>query len=97
MSGLSRTWPRSDRLRQDGCVVIVRYFAAARAAAGVAEETLEAPTLEALRKDLASRGDRLARVVGVASFLVDGLSWRDSHAPLPPGCTVDVLPPFAGG
>jgi molybdopterin converting factor small subunit len=78
-------------------VVIVRYFAAARAAAGVTEETLEAPTLEALRKDLAARNDRLARVVGVASFLVDGVSWRDAHAPLPAGCTVDILPPFAGG
>lgn len=78
-------------------MVIVRYFAAARAAAGVTEETLEAPTLEALRKDLAARNDRLARVVGVASFLVDGVSWRDAHAPLPAGCTVDILPPFAGG
>jgi molybdopterin converting factor small subunit len=76
---------------------MVRYFAAARAAAGVTEETLEAPTLEALRKELAARNDRLARVVGVASFLVDGVSWRDAHAPLPAGCTVDILPPFAGG
>ena len=78
-------------------MVMVRYFAAARAAAGVTEETLEAPTLEALRKELAARNDRLARVVGVASFLVDGVSWRDAHAPLPAGCTVDILPPFAGG
>ena len=78
-------------------MVTVRYFAAARAAAGVAEEVLAAPSLEALRKELATRNDRLARVLDVASFLVDGLVWRDPHAPLPAGCTVDVLPPFAGG
>ena len=78
-------------------MVIVRYFAAARAAAGVAEEALEVSDLEALRKELAARSDRLARVLDVASFLVDGLAWRDLHAPLPGGCTVDILPPFAGG
>jgi molybdopterin converting factor small subunit len=78
-------------------VVTVRYFAAARAAAGVAEEALEAPDLEALRKELAARNDRLARVLDVASLLVDGLAWRDLHAALPAGCTVDILPPFAGG
>ena len=78
-------------------MVTVRYFAAARAAAGVAEEVLEAASLEALRKELAARNERLARVLEVASFLVDGLAWRDALAPLPAGCTVDVLPPFAGG
>jgi molybdopterin converting factor small subunit len=82
---------------QDGVVVIVRYFAAARAAAGVTEETLEAATLGALRKELASRNDRLARVLEVASFLVDGVAWRQQDAPLPAGGTIDVLPPFAGG
>jgi molybdopterin converting factor small subunit len=84
-------------VRQDGCVVTVRYFAAARAAAGQAEETLEAPTLEALRKELAARGDQLRRVLDAASFLVDGLVCRDLDRPLPSSCTVDVLPPFAGG
>jgi sulfur-carrier protein len=79
-------------------VVTVRYFAAARAAAGVSEETLAAPTLAALRTTLASaRGAQLAKVLGAASFLVDGLSWKDQNAPLPAGATVDVLPPFAGG
>jgi molybdopterin converting factor small subunit len=83
---------------QDERVVTVRYFAAARAAAGVAEETCAAPTLAALRLDLAgSRGAQLEKVLSVASFLVDGLSWRDLDAPLPAGATVDVLPPFAGG
>jgi molybdopterin converting factor small subunit len=85
-------------MRQDERVVTVRYYAAARAAAGVAEDTCAAPTLAMLRTDLAAtRGAQLEKVLSVASFLVDGLSWRDQHAPLPAGATVDVLPPFAGG
>ena len=51
-------------------------------------------TLEELAK---MRGERLARVMHSASFLVDGLAWHDRRAPLPAGATVDVLPPFAGG
>jgi sulfur-carrier protein len=81
-----------------GDVVMVRYFAAARAAAGVAQEQAEAPTLGTLLAELSvSRGPQLAKVFGVASFLVDGMAWRDREAALPPGATVDVLPPFAGG
>jgi molybdopterin converting factor small subunit len=76
-------------------MVTVRYFAGAKAAAGVAEETLpEGTTLDQLARD---RGDPLARVLHSASFLVDGLAWHDRAAPLPAGATVDVLPPFAGG
>jgi molybdopterin synthase sulfur carrier subunit len=79
-------------------VVTVRYFAAARAAAGVSEERSDAPTLAALVEALgAARGDRLAKVLGSASFLVDGLTCHDRYSPLPPESTVDVLPPFAGG
>ncbi|HEX6872950.1 MAG TPA: MoaD/ThiS family protein [Micromonosporaceae bacterium] len=79
-------------------MVTVRYFAAARAAAGVAEERLEAATLAALTAELTHvHGHQLAKVLGVASFLVDGVAWRDRDAPLPAAATVDVLPPFAGG
>lgn len=77
---------------------VVRYFASARAAAGVSEEIVPAATLSELRATLAAtHGDRLASVLRVASFLVDGVSWRDPDAPLPSDGTVDVLPPFAGG
>lgn len=77
----------------------VRYFAGARAAAGIAEETVPAgPNLDELARELAGRhGARLAAVLGVASFLVDGVTWHDRRAPLPAGATIDVLPPFAGG
>jgi molybdopterin converting factor small subunit len=84
--------------RQDGRVPTVRYFAAARAATGVAEERVDGATLAAIRARLVSaHGEQLSRVLSVASFLVDGVAWRDPEAPLPEGSTVDVLPPFAGG
>ena len=81
-----------------GYVVTVRYFAAARAAAGVTEESNASETLSALVARLsADHGQALAKVLGVASFLVDGVVWHDREAALPAGATVDVLPPFAGG
>ncbi len=83
---------------QDGRVLTVRYFAAARAAAGVTEEAVAGKTLAELREALvAAHGDRLGRVLASASFLVDGVAWRDLDAPLPAAGTVDILPPFAGG
>jgi molybdopterin converting factor small subunit len=79
-------------------VPTVRYFAAARAAAGVSEEVLPAATLGSLRAVMVdTHGERLAAVLRVASFLVDGLPCRDPDAPVPADGTVDVLPPFAGG
>lgn len=79
--------------------VTVRYFAAARAAAGTTEETVrDVPDLDRLADVLADRhGERMAAVLKVASFLVDGLTCHDRRAALPVGATVDVLPPFAGG
>jgi molybdopterin synthase sulfur carrier subunit len=80
-------------------VLTVRYFAGARAAAGgIASEAVEATTLDGLVQALTDRhGERLAVVLKVASFLVDGLTCHDRMAPLPDGVTVDILPPFAGG
>jgi sulfur-carrier protein len=80
-------------------VLTVRYFAAARVAAGVPEEKLEpVATLGVLRTALAqAHGERMISVLAVASFLVDGVSCRDEATRLPSGCTIDVLPPFAGG
>lgn len=79
-------------------MAVVRYFASARAAAGVTEEVVAAATLGELRATLADRhGEQLSKVLRVASYLVDGVSCRDLEAPLPETATVDVLPPFAGG
>jgi molybdopterin converting factor small subunit len=78
-------------------VVHVRYFAGARAAAGVAEESIDAATLEELLAIVHRRSDRMPAVLAASSFLVDGMAVHDRGEPLRPGCTVDVLPPFAGG
>jgi molybdopterin converting factor small subunit len=79
-------------------VATIRYFAAARAAAGVTEESLDAATLDELVDRLARRhGERLALVLKSCSFLVDGLACRDRSATVPARSTVDILPPFAGG
>jgi molybdopterin synthase sulfur carrier subunit len=75
--------------------VLVRYWAGAQRAAGRESEPLTAATVGELRELLATRPE-LARVVAVASFLVDGQQAGDTTA-LPDGAEVDVLPPFAGG
>ncbi|MGW4381868.1 MoaD/ThiS family protein [Kitasatospora sp. NPDC004531] len=81
----------------------VRYWAAAKSAAGRAEEPYLAATLaEALAAVRAAHAGRpeLLRVLGMCSFLVDGdpVGARDHAAvPLSEGGTVEVLPPFAGG
>ena len=78
--------------------VTVRYFAGARAAAGVDTETRTAATLDELVAQLVdAHGERLERVLPACSFLVDGTSTRDRASTLGPGAVVDVLPPFAGG
>ena len=80
--------------------VTVRYFAAARAAAGSDCEQLAVPsgaTIDELADGLGGRSQELARVLGRCSFLCDGVAVRDRAQPLQAGNTVDVLPPFAGG
>ena len=76
----------------------VRFYASARAAAGVPEEAVPPGTLEELLVDLSERhGDRLALVLKVSSLLVDGVSCQDLSTVVDERSTVDVLPPFAGG
>jgi sulfur-carrier protein len=81
--------------------VTVRYFAAARAAAGVETEPIELPAGATITDALATvreqHGADLARVLERCSFLLDEVAVRDRSAPLPDGATIDVLPPFAGG
>jgi sulfur-carrier protein len=80
--------------------ITVRYFAAARAAAGSDSEQLSVragATVSELVDALGGRSQELARVLGRCSFLCDGLAVRDQTQPLRAGSTVDVLPPFAGG
>jgi sulfur-carrier protein len=79
-------------------MITVRYFAGARAAAGVDTEERDAATLgELIGQVVGEHGDRLERVLTACSFLVDGTQTRDRAVPLAHGTVVDVLPPFAGG
>jgi molybdopterin synthase sulfur carrier subunit len=83
--------------------VTIRYWAAAKEAAGVPEDVVEAGTLaEALDVIRARRGagGRLERVLAGSSFLVDGTSvGRQVPADLVlnDDSVVEVLPQFAGG
>ncbi|MER7505880.1 MoaD/ThiS family protein [Nonomuraea pusilla] len=78
----------------------IRYWAAAKEAAGVAEEPFDAATLGELMTKITRDRVELARVVSRSSFLVDGAPvGRRPHDEvlLGEGVTVEVLPPFAGG
>lgn len=81
--------------------VLVRYFAAARAASGVDQEVLQLPAGASVHEALTHLRERhpdgLPRVLEAASFLLDGIAVRDPAQPLPDGSELDVLPPFAGG
>jgi molybdopterin converting factor small subunit len=80
--------------------VTVRFFAAARAAAGNEEETIRLrpeTTLTELVAALSARDENLAKVLMRCSFLRDGVAVRDADVTLDNAETIDVLPPFAGG
>ena len=91
-------------------IVTMRYWAAAKEAAGVAEEIVTADTLAAAlavigreRREIpgaAAGAQRLSAVLARSSFLVDGhpVGLRAAEAvDLADGAVIEVLPPFAGG
>ncbi|MGF1427818.1 MoaD/ThiS family protein [Kitasatospora sp. LaBMicrA B282] len=81
----------------------IRYWAAAKAEAGTAEEPYRAATLaEALDGVRARHAERptFVRLLGICSYLVDSepVGGRDhAQVALSEGGTIEVLPPFAGG
>ena len=81
--------------------VVVRYFAAARAAAGTEEEKLRvgpgATVADLLAAVRAEHPGELGAVLDRCSFLLDEVAVRDLGTPLTDAATLDVLPPFAGG
>jgi len=86
-------------------VIRVHYWAAARSAAGTAEDLVDVSgpvTLAALKEEVVRRhaGSRLGEVIAVCSVLLgeQPVSTQDPGAvEVPPGATVEFLPPFAGG
>lgn len=86
----------------------IRYFAAAAAAAGVEEESLEllpGATLADVSEQLGQRhpnsasqsASNLQQVLSRSTFLVNGVARRDLSQTLLSDDVIDVLPPFAGG
>lgn len=82
-------------------LVTLNYWAGARAAAGIASETVPAGSVqEALDAVDRAHGDpRFSRVVRASSLLVDGVTAHrdDLLRPRTGAVEVEVLPPFAGG
>ena len=89
-------------------VIRVRYWAAARSAAGVAEDTVDVAgpmtladvVAEVVRRRAPSAGPRFEDVIAVCSVLVGDrpVATQDPSAvEVAPGATVEFLPPFAGG
>jgi molybdopterin converting factor small subunit len=76
--------------------VTVRYWAGARAAAGLDEEQVQAASVQQVVSELSRRSSQLAGVLALSSLLVDGQVVR-TDAALVDGQTLEVLPPFAGG
>ncbi|HEY2288975.1 MAG TPA: MoaD/ThiS family protein [Streptosporangiaceae bacterium] len=87
-------------------IVTMRYWAAAKEAAGVAEEIVAADTLAAALSVIGgqpreNRGAAaLSAVLARSSFLIDGhpVGRRAAESvALADGAVIEVLPPFAGG
>ena len=86
-------------------VIAVRYWAAAKSAAGVAGDELPVEgsisLTEVLRRAVALHpGTRLADVLGSCSVLLGDrpVTAEDpDDVVVPPGASVEFLPPFAGG
>jgi molybdopterin converting factor small subunit len=77
----------------------VRFWAGARAVAGVPEQNVDGTTLcgvlDALR---AEHGAAIAKLLDVSVILVDGDQvGRHRDRPLAATATVEILPPYAGG
>jgi molybdopterin synthase sulfur carrier subunit len=86
--------------------VRLRYWAAARSAAGVGEEVLEVSgpctlaVLKARAVELHGSSPRFAAVLDICSVLVGDrpvASKDPGSVEIAPGQTVEFLPPFAGG
>ncbi|MCR6484287.1 MoaD/ThiS family protein [Amycolatopsis sp. OK19-0408] len=81
--------------------IVVRYFAAARAAAGAEEEKVQLPAGARVSDAVAElrqlHPEGLPRILDAVSYLLDGIAVRDLTRPLTDGAELDVLPPFAGG
>ena len=78
----------------------LRYWAAAKDAAGAAEETITAETLAEALAAASGQDPRLRAVLARSSFLIDGMPVGvrpTDTVTLSDAAVIEVLPPFAGG
>lgn len=86
--------------RAPGVTVSVRFFAAARDAAGAetAFLTLDpGSTVANAIDELSGHSEEMDLLLRKCTFLCDGIAVRDRANVLRRHQTLDVLPPFAGG
>ena len=76
--------------------VTVRYWASARAAAGLDSEHFAGLQVGDVLRAAAAAHTGLSDILGVSTILLDGRAVTASE-PLSEGVTLEVLPPFAGG
>ena len=76
--------------------VAVRLHAGVRERAGVATISVEGRTVAAVRDALAAECPAIAGQLRSCRFAVDD-EFVDESSPVPPGATVDVIPPVSGG
>lgn len=81
--------------------ITVRFFAAARAAAGTTELSVDAASTatvaDVLATAVAQCGPSLTTVLVRCSFLLDQVAVHGRDTRIGSAATLDVLPPFAGG
>ena len=77
--------------------VTVRFYAAARKAAGISELQLEPASAMQLLDKAVEAHPNLAQVLPQCSFLLNEIALHDLSTEILDNATLDVLPPFAGG
>jgi molybdopterin converting factor small subunit len=77
----------------------VRYWAGARAAAHIDEETVDAETLsDVLTAVRNEHGTPMTRLLGISVLLVDGVKVAaQDDVVVGPDTLIEILPPYAGG
>ena len=77
--------------------VEIRFFAAARAAAGVEQMYCASAQFQEIINELCRTRPALAHVIEQCSFLLDSVAVHDQSFVVHDGSVIDVLPRFAGG
>ena len=75
----------------------IRFFAAARAAAGTSALLVQPAKLSEILQQITSTNADLMRIIPQCSFLVNALAVHDLEIEVNAGSVIDVLPRFAGG